>query len=233
MPHTILPVKFNPARSAFWLPASGQRAAARMHTKWFWALRISFEDPHTREPILDTSDPCPPWLFVVASTPSPYPNVPKASFTLGPREADDTGTIVGHDAELLVREIEGPLPSLERLLRRPIFLHMVPALRLYICPPLDFCYYALTEESLDKFISGVRESMVSAERYRAHALETYGYDAVKNDWAAPTINAGRTVMFGGEPDDPRAYVFDMGLTRPIPCIERPPLVYEELMIYRQ
>ncbi|KAI0719777.1 hypothetical protein C8T65DRAFT_635132 [Cerioporus squamosus] len=234
MPHTFLPVRFDPARSAYWLPAHGQRTAARMRTDWFWALRISFQDPANHEANATSADPCPPWLFVVASTPSPYPNVPKASFTLGPREADDTGTIVGRDSELLVKASDGPLPSLERLLQEPLFLHTVPALRLHMNarPPLDVCYFALEEESLRAFVSGALESIHLAEQYREDALERYGYDAVKNGWAAPTTDAGR-MRFGEGLNDPHAYVFDLECPRKIPCLERPSFVYEELMLYRQ
>ncbi len=205
-----------------------------MRTDWFWALRISFRDPENHEANVASDDPCPPWLFVVASTPSPYPGVPKASFTLGPRAAGDTGTIIGRDSELLVHESDGPLPSLERLLQEPLFLHTVPGLRLNMNarPPLGMCLFALEEDSLRAFVSGAQESILLAEQCREDALETYGYDAVKNGWAAPTTDAGR-MKFGEGLNDPHAYVFDLEFPKSIPCSERPAFVYEELMIYRQ
>ncbi|RPD61797.1 hypothetical protein L226DRAFT_612220 [Lentinus tigrinus ALCF2SS1-7] len=235
MPHTFLPVKFNPAKSAYWLPSPGQRAAARMPTRWFWALWISLLDPDNYDDNTASGDPCPMYLFVVASTPSPYPNVPKSSFTLGPRVAEDTGTLVGNGAELLTHASHGPFASIEREIHKPLYLHTVPAIRFHMFarPPLDFCYFALKEESLRKFTSGARESLLLAEQYRAHALETYGYDAIKNGWTAPTTDAGR-MRFGDGLNDPHAYAFDLDeFPIPVPCLEQRPMVYGELMKYRQ
>ena len=177
------------------------------------------------------TNPAPPLLFLVASEPSPYP-VPKASFTLGPRKAQDTGTCRGADAELLVRD--GPLPSMESVINEPLYLHTLPALPLSICdcPKLTDYYVRLEEDSLRRFLAQVDENMQLAESYREHAFLTYGYSAIKNGWAAPTQDAGH-MKFGDALNDPHAYTFDFGPPNTQPTFEGKATVYDELMLYVQ
>ncbi|KAI0767558.1 hypothetical protein C8Q74DRAFT_1281032 [Fomes fomentarius] len=225
MNHSFVPARLHPGRSAYWLPPSGQAAACRLPTGWFWALRASIVDPDSYG--LDA----PPLLFLVASEPSPYP-ILNASLTLGPRKTQDTGRCRGDDAELIVRN--GPLPSMESVIDEPLYLHTVPALHLsmYYCPPLKSYYYGLEQDSLRKFIARVEDDMRQAHEYRENALSTYGYEAIKNGWAAPTQDAGR-MGFGVALNDPHTYVFDFGPPEATPCFEGKATVYDELMLYVQ
>ena len=222
MVHSIVPARFDPRRSAYWLSPSGQEAASRLSTDWFWALRATLGDRESAAPGM---------LFLVTSDPSPYP-IPNPSLTLGPRQAQDTGTIQGSDADLLVRD--GPLPSLERDIHKPLYVHTVPALRIhfYCCPPLTSHYYHLEQESLRRFKSSAEENQRIAAEYRKKALATLGFEAVKNTWAAPTRDAG-SLRFGQGLNDPHAYVFDFDAPSTTPALDKSAAVYNEVMLYVQ
>ncbi|KAI0767576.1 hypothetical protein C8Q74DRAFT_1370336 [Fomes fomentarius] len=218
MNHAFVPTKFDPQRSAYWLSDSAEAAARRLPTSWFWALRASVVDPESDGP----DDP--PLLFLVASEPSPYP-ISSASLTLGPRKAQDTGTYLGNDAQLIVRN--GPLPSMESVIHEPLYLHTIPALPIDEPRPLTTYYFVLNQDSLRRFFARVREDVRLAREYREHASSTQGCQAVKNGWAGPTEDTSRM----GE--DPRAYVFDFGPPEAMPTFEGKATVYEELMLYAQ
>ena len=170
-------------------------------------------------------------LFLVTSDPSPYP-IPNPSLTLGPRQAQDTGTIQGVDADLRVHD--GPLPSVERDIHKPLYVHTVPALRIhfYCCPPLTSHYYHLEQESLRRFKSSAEENQRLAAEYRKKALATLGFEAVKNTWAAPTRDAG-SLRFGQGLNDPHAYVFDFEAPSTTPALDKSAAVYNEVMLYVQ
>lgn len=123
---------------------------------------------------------------------------------------------------------------MESVINEPLYLHTVPALHLsmYYCPPLKSYYFGLEQDSLRKFIARVEDDMRQAHEYRENALSTYGYEAIKNGWAAPTQDAGR-MKFGVALNDPHTYVFDFGPPEATPCFEGKATVYDELMLYVQ
>lgn len=81
MPHTFVHLRLDPEQTAFWLPEYGQRAAAKIPVKSFWALRVNWDG--------DEDDNAPGFIFVISSKRSPFP-LANSSLTLGPKVADDT-----------------------------------------------------------------------------------------------------------------------------------------------
>ncbi|RDX52471.1 hypothetical protein OH76DRAFT_1480591 [Lentinus brumalis] len=229
MSHTLLPTKFEPERSAYWLPKSGRLAASRLPTRRFWGLRACFND--------DESDNIwPPYLFVVSSFPSPYP-VEKPFYTLGPRLVKETGAIVGEDAEILTST---PIPTTEERASWPLFLHVLPALpiNVYRSRAMMMLYYTLTEAGLQTFDKGVERCLQTADADAREALATHGFEKIKNGWNAPQQDAGHDeYSFGETIGDPHSYVFDFdsemlpGMN--YPSFEGPSVVYDELMQYNQ
>ena len=229
MSHSFLPVKFEPERSAHWLPKAGRLAAARLPTRRFWALRICFTDDE-RDKIW------PPWLFVIASSPSPYP-VENASFTLGPRRVLGAGVVVDGDADI---QTTAPIPTMESRVSRPLYLHIVPALPLDLphCSALLRTSFTLTEDSLRTFHDGVARCIRTADDNIREAQATHSPESLKNGWYAPRLDANSDAYMFGEPSNPHKYVFDFGFHLPLdtidfPAFEVPPTVYDELMLYNQ
>ncbi|RPD61795.1 hypothetical protein L227DRAFT_546058 [Lentinus tigrinus ALCF2SS1-6] len=225
--HSILPVKFEPGRSAYWLSKSGQLAASRLPTEAFWGLRTSFADRKR-------DNTWPPWLFVISSYPSPFP-VENASFTLGPRVVSKTGAIVDTDADL---STTSPLPTSERGTILPLYLHNIPALHINTtrCSGLTYIYFTLTEDNLRTFHDGVDRCLGSALAKTDEAVATQPFEEVKNGWFAPEQNQDTGAhMFGGPPSDPQKYVFnfDFEENAKLPSFEGPSSVYDELMLYNQ
>ncbi|TFK78509.1 hypothetical protein K466DRAFT_606922 [Polyporus arcularius HHB13444] len=229
MSHTLLPAKFEPGSSAYWLPKSGQLAASRLLTRRFWGLRTCFNSD-------ERDNKAPPYLFVVSSFPSPYP-VEKPSYTLGPRLVKETGATVGDDAEILTTT---PIPTTEDRASWPLFLHVLPALpiNVYRSEVMKWLYFTLTEDGLRTFASGVERSLRTADTDAREALATHGFEKIKNGWNAPQRDAGHgEYSFGETVGDPHSYVFDfdceMSPGSKLPSFEGPSVVYDELMLYNQ
>ncbi|KAI0719779.1 hypothetical protein C8T65DRAFT_603238 [Cerioporus squamosus] len=228
MAHTLLPAKFEPERSAYWLPKSGQLAASRLPTRRFWGLRTCFNDQ-------ERDNRYPPWLFVVSSFPSPYP-VENASYSLGPKVVRETGAIVRDDAEILTTT---PIPTTEERASWPLFLHLLPAIliNVYRSQPLRLLYFTLTEDSFRTFYNGVERCVRAADANAREALATHGFEKIKNDWNAPQLDGNHGAYMFGETIDPHSYVFDFDPELPpgskLPSFEGPSVVYDELMLYNQ
>ncbi|RPD61807.1 hypothetical protein L227DRAFT_524311, partial [Lentinus tigrinus ALCF2SS1-6] len=228
MSHSLLPAKFDPAGSAYWLPKSGRLAASRLPIEPFWGLRTCFTDD-------ERDNLSPPWLFAISSYPSPYP-VENASFTLGPRIISKTGAVVSTDADILTTT---PIPTKEERASWPLYLHILPALRLNTmrCSLFDQLYYTLTEDSLRAFNDGVGRCLKSAkEKQREILAAPHDIWEVKKGWFARKENPDTgAYMFGGPPPDPQKYVFnfDFDAEPKLPSFEGPSNVYDELMLYNQ
>nr|VWO95334.1 N/A [Ganoderma boninense] len=225
MPHSFVPLKFNPKLTAYWLPPSGQLAAAKIHVASFWALRTNWSG--------DESDKAPGFIFVVSSDPSPFP-LENASLTLGPKFDRNTGAC-WNDATAL-RTTKPIRTFKEEHMPLPLYLHTVPMLSLspYACHPMKTVRYQLDKPSLDKFLHFAHELQDAGWAFRKwHARRhgrTGGSEQAQEDWS--TFGEGGRYILGGR-NDPKAYVFKF-LEGPLyPSFEGPGNIYHEIWQYKQ
>ncbi|KAI1787530.1 hypothetical protein LXA43DRAFT_1028571 [Ganoderma leucocontextum] len=189
MPHSFVHLKFDPKLTAYWLPPSGQLAAAKIPVEPFWALRTNWDG--------DESDLAPGFIFVVSSDPSPFP-LQNASFTLGPKFATDTGA---HWNEAATLRMTKPIHTIEEDLSCPLYLHTVPTLPInpYARPPIKAVNYQLDKPSLNKFLRVAHELLPVAWDFRTwHKRRhgrTGGSECIQEDWS--TFGEWWEVCFGG------------------------------------
>ncbi|KAH9899140.1 hypothetical protein C8Q73DRAFT_787063 [Cubamyces lactineus] len=230
MPHTLIVAQFHPAASSYWLPRSGQRAAARIPTVPFWALRFNLND------YSEKSDR-PHQLCVVSPDPSPVP-LPNASLTLGPKHAVLSGTFYTGNEDLTAM---AALPCSDWLVRRPLYIHATPVISMdmFCCPPLECVICQLDEDSMRRFRQAVRDG--------TEALYEYRKDKEQEKWAAQVAQWGRhdlsefvfgqhgwdpTYMFS-RLNNPQAYCFAFVYSGKMPGFAQRPTIYNELLLYAQ
>ena len=224
MPHSFVPLKFDPKLTAYWLPPSGQLAAAKIHVESFWALRTNWAG--------DERDPAPGFIFVVSSDPSPFP-LQNASFTLGPKFATDTGVRWDDTTTLRttkhIRTIDEDLPV-------PLYLHTVPMLSInpYARPPIKTVRYQLEKQSLNNFLHVAHDLLPAAWAFRRwHTRRhgrTGGSECVQEGWS--TFGEGDRYVLEGR-NDPKTYVFKFLESPPYPSLEGPGNIYHEIWLYKQ
>ncbi|KAI0659747.1 hypothetical protein C8Q70DRAFT_933206 [Cubamyces menziesii] len=230
MPHTLIVAQFHPVASSYWLPRSGQLAAARIPTVPFWALRFSLDD-------FEEDSDRPQQLCVVSPEPSPVP-LPNASLTLGPKHAVLSGTFYTGDEDLTAK---AALPCPDRMLRRPVYLHTTPVIwmHMFCSPPVECVVCQLEEDSIRRFRQAVQDGTKALYKYRNNKEQ--------EKWAAQVAQWGRhdlsefvfgqhgwdpTYMFS-HLNNPKAYCFTFFYSGNVPGFGDRPTIYDELLLYAQ
>lgn len=223
MPHTFVHLRFDPERTAFWLPEHGQQAAAKIPVKSFWALRVNWDG--------DEDDHAPDFIFVISSKPSPFPLV-NSSLTLGPKVTG--GTDVFWEEPTALRTVQYIVTDDEHA-PQPLYLHTTPTLpiNVYCRPPIHWFHYRLDQWSLKCFLRTVHEILPLARDFRKQEklsrARSGGLERVEEGWSP--YDGGDAYIIGGR-NDPKTFVFKF-LGGPFPSLEGPPTIYEEIRLYKQ
>ncbi|KAI0323548.1 hypothetical protein GY45DRAFT_1332459 [Cubamyces sp. BRFM 1775] len=231
MPHTLTAVQFNPAASAYWLPRSGQRTAAKIPTTQFWAIRFHIDDS-------EEGDTCPKWLCVVSPEPSPLP-LPNASMTLGPKRSRVSSVIhAGH--EDLTLGVALPCTN-DETVHLPMYVHTAPVVKIHMfcSPPVKRVLCQFEGESLRRFKRTVRDNDAAL---REHWISRQSIQWVRRiaHWnhhglPDPTFSeqAIDPTYMWSYLNNPRAYCFDFIYDGLVNAIEKRPRIHEEILLYAQ
>ncbi|KAI0659753.1 hypothetical protein C8Q70DRAFT_93376 [Cubamyces menziesii] len=230
MPHTLIVAQFHPVASSYWLPRSGQLAAARIPTAPFWALRFNLNDYSE-----DSNRPS--QLCVVSPEPSPVP-LPNVSLTLGPKHAVLTGTFYTGNEDLTAMDA---LPCADWLVRRPLYIHATPVISMdmFCCPPLECVICQLEEDSIRRFRQAVRDGTKALYKYRKDK-EQEQWAARMAQWDRHDLSQFTFGQHGWDPtymfsrlNNPQAYCFAFFYSGKVPGFGQRPTIYNELLLYAQ
>ncbi|KAI0676278.1 hypothetical protein C8Q78DRAFT_1073104 [Trametes maxima] len=250
MPHSFVVAQFNPGQSAYWLPPSGRRAATKLVTEPFWALRFDLYEQFEHE-----NDPH--FLCAVSSNPSPQ-QVPNASFTIGPKRCIYPPGVWFGNYDL---GVVPPIISYPGVLLDNLYLHATPAISIFGAQqdPIRVTSLQLEPESLKYFRpiakahhvempavwrtqrkvhwSSTQHAAILSSKSREDTPISGNNDTTEDNmdqWSTFTEPADPLYMFG-QLNNPRAYCFDFDFSSAdsLPFPDYANTIYDEIFKYIQ